>query len=166
MLTDIARRDWQIHTGKLKPIEKTIEKIANYCDIKQKALNYRKKLIDNATKPELIIKRFLKSRKIGFTFQAIVFTKKQKKFYILDFLLFGKGIKRKNLAIEIDGKQHYTDKAINYDLNRESDLFDLKIETIRISNSDIRHHFDKVEKLLSEYIDNCICIDNKENEKR
>lgn len=67
--------------------------------------------------------------------------------YILDFYC-----PIKKIAIEIDGSQHYTDEAIEYDKNRTNRLRKYGIEVIRFTNLEIKKHFIEV----CEYIENIL----------
>ena len=58
----------------------------------------------------------------------------------------------KKIAIEIDGSQHYTDEAIEYDKTRTNRLRKYGIEVIRFTNLDIKKHFIEV----CDYIENIL----------
>ena len=59
--------------------------------------------------------------------------------YILDFF-----IPRVNIAIEIDGSQHYDPEAKQSDNQRDYELFLLGIKVIRYSNFDVKNNFNGV----------------------
>ncbi len=70
--------------------------------------------------------------------------------FILDFFC-----PQANLAVELDGSEHYTDEGIAYDNARSDFLSQFNIEVVRIFNTDIHHNFEGV----------CEFIDAKVNEK-
>ena len=67
--------------------------------------------------------------------------------YILDFYCA-----ELKLVIEIDGSQHYEDKAVEKDNERTEFLKQYKLKVLRIPNNYIKDNFDGV----CEYIDNLI----------
>ena len=67
--------------------------------------------------------------------------------YIADFY-----IASADLVIELDGSQHYTEEAQEYDRERTNYLNSLGLEVIRISNLDVNRKFQSV----CEYIDNAV----------
>lgn len=103
---------------------------------------YRQVLLDNKTMAEKEMEKILETFGLIFFPQKIFLFKK--KFRIVDFYF-----PEKNLAIEIDGYQHFTKKGYRYDKMRSGDLrsrFHLKI--IRFTNSDVLKNRIKVEKEL------------------
>ena len=56
--------------------------------------------------------------------------------YIVDFFC-----PRANLAIEIDGSQHYEEKALRYDERRTKILDSYEITVLRYTNRDINERF-------------------------
>ena len=68
--------------------------------------------------------------------------------YIVDFLC-----RSKNLVIEIDGKQHYTDDGLKYDSVRTDLLENLGLHVLRFTNAEIDASFDKVCAAIQDYID-------------
>ena len=75
--------------------------------------------------------------------------RRQKQFgsYIVDFYCA-----QAKLVIELDGSQHYTEEAQEYDRERTNYLNSLGLEVIRISNLDVSRKFQSV----CEYIDNAV----------
>ena len=67
--------------------------------------------------------------------------------YIVDFYCA-----QAKLVIELDGSQHYTEEAQEYDRERTNYLNSLGLEVIRISNLDVNRKFQSV----CEYIDNAV----------
>ena len=68
--------------------------------------------------------------------------------YIVDFY-----IASSNIAIEIDGSQHYEDEAIEKDKERDCYLLAQGIKVLRYSNLDINRRFkDVCEDILSKLI--------------
>ena len=67
--------------------------------------------------------------------------------YIVDFYCA-----RANIAIELDGSQHYEDNGLSIDKLRTEYLKDYGIRIIRISNPDVMKNFEGV----CAYIDNAV----------
>jgi len=59
--------------------------------------------------------------------------------YILDFF-----IPSVNIAIELDGSQHFESEAKEADKRRDEDILSLGIKTLRYANTDINKNFDGV----------------------
>ena len=59
--------------------------------------------------------------------------------YILDFF-----IPSVNIAIELDGSQHFESEAKEADKQRDEDILSLGIKTLRYANTDINKNFDGV----------------------
>lgn len=59
--------------------------------------------------------------------------------YIVDFY-----IAEVNIAIELDGSQHYDQEGILADAMRDSDLRSLGIKVLRYSNADVNQRFEGV----------------------
>ena len=59
--------------------------------------------------------------------------------YILDFF-----IPNANIAIELDGSQHFEPEAKMADMERDENLNSLGIKTLRYTNTDINKNFDGV----------------------
>ena len=63
--------------------------------------------------------------------------------YILDFFC-----KKANLAIELDGSQHYEEQGMQKDAERTAYLRSLGIEVIRFANCDVKEHFEGVCQMI------------------
>lgn len=72
--------------------------------------------------------------------------------YIVDFYCA-----KANLAIELDGSQHYTEKGRADDRNRTQDLEQCGIRVVRFKNYQIRDTFcevcDRIDLLVKTYVD-------------
>ena len=84
---------------------------------------------------------FLRNYSVRFTRQKVLGK------YILDFYCA-----KANLAIEIDGSQHFEDKNVKYDNKRTEYLKIFGIQVIRFSNYEINNNFYSV----CSYIDNIV----------
>ena len=84
---------------------------------------------------------FLKKKPLGYKFR------RQHPFgiYILDFYCHSK-----RLSIEIDGKNHA--HQIDYDKERTQFINCFRVEEIRFLNENIFNNFDKIEKVILEYL--------------
>ena len=56
------------------------------------------------------------------------------------------------LVVEIDGKHHYTDSGLEYDLERTAAVSEFDLHVIRFSNDDVDKNFDGVCKSIDEAI--------------
>jgi very-short-patch-repair endonuclease len=104
-------------------------------EIKQRALEFRDRLIENQTESEKVFKALLKSANIEYDFQSIFWFRKGKglSFYILDFY-----IPSLNLAIEIDGGYHNTEEQKKLDKNRTNVITKYsELKLIRFSNKEV-----------------------------
>jgi very-short-patch-repair endonuclease len=88
------------------------------------ASRFRKDLIKNQTKSEGVFKAKLKSLKINYEFQKIIYD--NDKFYIVDFYL-----PDSNIVVEIDGGYHNTKDQIYKDKLRSSRLSILGYKKIK-----------------------------------
>ena len=59
--------------------------------------------------------------------------------YVVDFYC-----RKANIAIEIDGSQHFSDEGINKDMARTEIIESFGIKVIRFSNSDVINNFEGV----------------------
>ncbi len=59
--------------------------------------------------------------------------------YIVDFYC-----PEKKIVIEVDGSQHYTEEAIEYDKTRTNILKGYNIKVVRISNYEVNNKFNEV----------------------
>jgi len=90
-----------------------------------------KKLRNNATKWELLLKKALSDLHYNFKFQVPIICGK-KNLYIVDFLLVDY-----NIFIEADGKQHYTREGMRRDNRRTKNLKKEGYAPLRLSNKQI-----------------------------
>lgn len=96
--------------------------------LQEKAKQFSKELVQNATKWELSFKRKLEKTKIPFIFQYPVICNNEKLF-ILDFYL-----PKYKIGIELDGQWHYTPDMIKRDKLRTRLLKKEGITILRIAN--------------------------------
>ena len=118
---------------------------------------FAKELRNNSTKEE---KRVWYDclKKLPYTFN------RQKPFgkYIVDFFC-----SEAKLVIEIDGEQHYSEKGLDYDAERDAYLRSIGLEVLRYSNYEIKIYFDGVfigisgaiKKRITELADESLSID-------
>jgi len=106
---------------------------------RDKKLNaYSRDLRKNATPQENHLWfDYLKKQNIQFNRQRIIGE------YIIDFFC-----PSLNLAIEIDGSQHYEADALEYDARRTEYLESLGLKVIRFTNIDIDRYFNSVCEVL------------------
>ena len=71
--------------------------------------------------------------------------------YIADFYCASE-----NLAIELDGSQHYDEKGLEYDKKRTEYLESYGIKVVRILNSDVNKNFRGVCEYINGIIDGII----------
>ncbi len=103
---------------------------------------YAKNLRKNMTKEERHLwYDFLRNYPIRFQRQKIIGK------YIVDFYCA-----KANLVIELDGSQHFEDKGIEYDNEREKYLKQYNLKIIRIPNNEINYNFDGVCEYIDDYI--------------
>lgn len=67
--------------------------------------------------------------------------------YIVDFYCVTAG-----LAVEIDGAQHYEEKAAKYDGERTEYLGENEIEVLRFLNRDINDNFENVCNYIDDFV--------------
>lgn len=118
---------------------KSIPKFKSPDSAKQVAKKYASELTTNATEAEILFQKVLKQYKIQFEFQKPIHFKDR--FVIIDFYI---PCQRKVLAIEIDGKAHYTKKGAGYDHERQKRLWQKNIQTVRYSNSEVFNNYAKI----------------------
>lgn len=95
----------------------------------------RRELRKNSTPQEIILWSRLRGNKLGFKFrrQSSIGN------YILDFYC-----QKIKLVIEIDGSQHFEDRAVKYDEKRSEYLKSLGCKVLRFSNNEINTNIDSV----------------------
>lgn len=124
------------YRGQSKNIKKRKKKEYH---LKIRAEKYRKNLIKNATKCELILKERLIIEGIKFTFQYPVIVN-DSKLYICDFLIKGKD----PFIVEVDGNSHDHMTRQLKDHYRTQDLNEYGFDVIRFKNSEIFNSLDSV----------------------
>ena len=67
--------------------------------------------------------------------------------YILDFYC-----SKAQLAIELDGGQHYDDDAIQYDARRTAFLNQYQIHVLRIPNNEVTNNFEGVCQYIDAFV--------------
>ncbi len=103
----------------------------HYDELYQRAEEFRSDLIKEQTPAEKHFKALLKSLKIEYEFQKILYT--PTRFYILDFF-----IPSKKIAYEIDGGYHTTKKQKEFDKLRTEVVKNNGIkEVYRFTNTDV-----------------------------
>ena len=70
--------------------------------------------------------------------------------FIVDFYCW-----KAKLVVELDGSQHYTEEALEYDRRRSATLAQYDLEVIRFTNTDVDRNFAAV----------CEAIDEKVNQR-
>lgn len=113
--------------------------------------NYRNELLNKSTSAEKSVCRILSALNVQYIRQYPVRTAR-KSFYIDIY------IPTLKLAIEVDGKYHFTDNQKRLDSNRSACLRRLGMHIYRINNSNA-YSTNKVKKLLIKY-------QNKEKAKK
>jgi very-short-patch-repair endonuclease len=105
----------------------------------------RKELRNNSTPAEKLLWSMLQHSNLGgFKFRR----QHSVGAYIIDFYC-----PSEMLAVELDGDSHFTDEAIEYDLERTAYLNALDIKVLRFLNTDIYNKLNVVcERILEEII--------------
>ncbi len=100
---------------------------------------YRQDLRNNLTKAEVTLWKYLKSKQLeGRKFRRQFSVRN----YILDFYCV-----EENLAIELDGQEHYSEAGYESDLKRSNFLREQGIRVLRFENEDV---FKNTEEVLGE----------------
>lgn len=109
----------------------------------------QKELVENRTIYEKIFKQYyLIKNKITFEIKKAIVTKGGK-IYFLDFFL-----PEHNLAIEIDGEYHNTKEQTAKDKQRDKNLLEMGIKTIRITNKQVLKGYNIIEAIHKKTKDN------------
>lgn len=104
---------------------------------KTKFKNFRKHLRNNLTPAEATLWRYLKNKQIdGRRFRRQFGVDK----YVLDFYC-----PSENLAVELDGEDHFSDFGLAYDSERELFLRQYNIQIIRFENQEV---FENIEFVI------------------
>ena len=56
------------------------------------------------------------------------------------------------MVIELDGSQHYEEKAVEYDSKRTRFLEEQGLSVLRFTNRDVKYHFEEVCYLIDEEV--------------
>ena len=99
------------------------------------AMIFKSKLTKNATMPEKILSKLLKSKKVKIDQQRIVYIDYNcviSKFYIADIY-----IPELNLIVEIDGGYHDTAEQKEKDYDRDLDLISVGYKVFRCTNEEV-----------------------------
>ncbi len=115
----------------------------------------RKELRQNQTTPEKILWTHIRNKQLGVKFRR----QHGVGDYILDF--FAKEI---NLAVEIDGNNHFEQNTIEYDNLRTEYLNSIDIEVIRFTNQQVMENVMGVCQTLSNIINQRLVELNTVNE--
>jgi len=107
---------------------------------------FRRKLRNNATKPERILWKKLKSKQLGYKFRR----QHGIESFIVDFYC-----PELRIVIEIDGMSHDSPDQIEKDKLREQFFQQEKIKIIHINNDEILNNVDKVMECLDAKINKC-----------
>lgn len=98
----------------------------------------RKKLVDNITGGEQLMRTYLRGLKIKFEFQKVI--NLPESFYVVDFYL-----PKYNLVLEIDGKYHSKRGQKAKDKHRERIIKSMGYKLKRLSNSQVYNwHINKI----------------------
>ncbi len=95
-----------------------------------------RELRNNMTEPEIILWSKLKGKQLK---NAQFYRQKPIGNYIVDFYCA-----KFNLVIELDGSQHYTDDAIEYDRVRDEYLKEAGLKVLRFTNLQIKNQLNEV----------------------
>jgi very-short-patch-repair endonuclease len=99
----------------------------------------RKNLRKNSTNPEQKLWQKIRNQQLGIKFRRQQGIGR----YIVDFYCA-----ELNLVIEVDGDSHFTDDAIEYDLERNEFMKGLGIRILRFTNDQINQSLDEVLEIL------------------
>ena len=98
---------------------------------------FRRDLRNNMTKAEIMLWKYIKNKQLdGRKFRRQFSVGK----YILDFYCM-----EENLAIELDGNDHFTEAGYEYDIKRDGFLKEQGITVLRFENAEV---FENLEDVL------------------
>ena len=60
---------------------------------------------------------------------------------------------RVKLAIEVDGDSHFTEEAIEYDMNRQKNIEEIGIRFLRFTNTDVKKNLYEVVDAIAEKLE-------------
>lgn len=115
------------------------------------AMIFKSKLIKNATMPEKILGKLLKSKKVKIDPQRIIYLDYNcviNKFYVADIYL-----PELNLVIEIDGGYHETEEQKEKDYSRDADLKSVGYKVFRCTNEEVLKNPELVYNTILEKFD-------------
>lgn len=115
------------------------------------AMIFKSKLIKNATMPEKILSKLLKSKKVKIDPQRIIYLDYNcviNKFYVADIYL-----PELNLIVEIDGGYHETEEQKEKDYNRDLDLKSVGYNVFRCTNEEVLKNPELVYNTILEKFD-------------
>lgn len=108
------------------------------------SFKFAKELRNNSTKAEILLWNKLKGRKLsGYKFRR----QHPLHYYVVDFYCH-----ELKLAIEVDGPIHQRKDVLNHDRNRDAELLDRGIRTLRFSNQEVFHEMEKVLRRIKKFI--------------
>lgn len=103
---------------------------------KHTELQKRKRLRNNATKAEIILWKYLKNSQL----KNIKFRRQ----YSIDQFVVDFYCPEIKLAIEVDGKSHFKEDQIPYDIERENYIKSFGIHFLRFTNEEVYKNIDSV----------------------
>ena len=115
------------------------------------AMIFKSKLMKNATMPEKILGKLLKSKKVKIDVQRVVYIDYNcviNKFYVADIYL-----PELNLIVEIDGGYHETEEQKEKDYNRDLDLKSVGYRVFRCTNEEVLKNPELVYNTILEQFD-------------
>ena len=115
------------------------QKIFNKIEYKQR----RQTLRNNMTEPEKRLWGILRNHQLGVKFRR----QHGIGHYIVDFYC-----PELKLIIEVDGESHFSEDAQAYDKIRDKFMLELRLTTIRITNTEIMQNIDGVCEYLQQHV--------------
>ena len=111
---------------------------------KHSELQKRKRLRNNATKAERILWKYLKNNQLE--------NSKFRRQYSIDQFVVDFYCPELKLAIEVDGKSHFSEDQIPYDVERENYIKSFGIHFLRFTNNEVYQNIDSILIQLSDKI--------------
>ena len=115
------------------------------------AMIFKSKLIKNATMPEKILGKLLKSKKVKTDVQRVIYIDYNcviNKFYVADIYL-----PELNLIVEVDGGYHTTEEQKEKDYDRDQDLKSVGYKVFRCTNEEVLKNPELVYNTILEIYD-------------